>query len=161
MLHTRHPKMESVMAIRFPLLRIVTGALVAGIAFTFAPTTAVHADEPGVRRAAPRYHAPRYHAPRVRTVVRTRLVYVPQPVYQGCGCRQGAGYYHAAYYGGGYQGTGYYGAGYYGGGYYGGGYGRGYSGGYYHRPYRAAVPYRWAYRTARYQRHGAYRRGRH
>ena len=134
------------MATRLSVLSYLTAAaLVAGLTLSLAPAPA-NADEPGMR---PRrvYHAP----PRVRTVVHTRVVYVPQPVpvaVPSCGgcvqpvacCAPAA----PAYYYGGYGYRGY--AGY-------GGYGwRGYG-------YRPAVPYGWAVRYGYWRaRHAGYGR---
>jgi hypothetical protein len=115
----------------------LAAALVAGLAFSLAPTAPVHADEdPGVR--APRV---RTYAPRVRTVVRTRVVYVPQPVYTGCGsCASAAPVaYGPAYYAPRYYAPQYY-AGYYGG------------CGSCAQP--VAAPYYWAVRYARYRAYG-------
>jgi hypothetical protein len=156
------------------LLRYLTAALVAGIALSLAPTQPVHADEdPGYRAKRVRTYAPRVriHRParvvHVRTVerVRTRVVYVPQPVAYGCGgCAPAPVYYNTCgtcapaiapplYYGGCCSGAHYGGYGYGGYGVYGGYVGYGYGAPYYRGAHRA-LPYYWAVRHARYYRHG-------
>lgn len=114
-------------------LRYLTAALVAALAFSLVPTAPVHADEPGYRAPRVRTYVPRVrnYAP-VRTVVRTRVVYVPQPVYYtGCGSCASAAYYAPTYYAPRYY------AGYY------GGCGT--------CAQSIAAPYYWAVRYARYR----------
>src|SRR5258705_13523366 len=76
-----HPKGVRGMSARLATRLSLAAALVAGLAFRLASTAPVHADEDPGGRAPP----VRTYPPRVRTAGRTRVVYVPQPVYARCG----------------------------------------------------------------------------
>jgi hypothetical protein len=128
-------------------LHYLTAALVAGLAWSLAPTAPAAADEYPIVRA-PRVYSP---PPRVRTVTRVRTVervrYVPVPVYYTSGCG-GCGssytyaptYYAPARYAPVYHAPTYYAPRYHAPQYYAGCCAQ-----------PAAIPYKWAVRTARYR----------